>query len=1036
MKIEACVSWTVKVACSALLLFVFGLQQISADEPAQAFLKGLQEIGYFDVALDYLDQAKDDPYVSDEFKQQIDYLRATTLIASTRGSRDADFTGKRLDEAQLLLESYAKSNQTIKSRARALQYAGVLYSSRADLIFQKSTSDRLTVVEREQLMVEARGFLEKATVNVSESKRLISRLVDPNSPDYLRIDPDKPSTRDELEDMRRAYTLVTRMLPALIERTGDTYPESDSKRIELYTEAIEFYDKIWDKYRQKYSAGIQARVDAARCYKKIGKPEKALDHLSDVFVLGNSGVLKQIKKEAYFLATDCWNQVQPYPYKDVIFALETPVQGLGRTELRDQEWLKIQLELAIAKHESAKEIAASKEPQANSKAKSVDRAAAKLLRNVARIPNPLRDRAKKLLSEWDVPLVSATEESVTIATFQDALQAARDNIAELESSASEYNQIKRQVATTTDEATKEQLSSEAQPLKEQIDQLANKTLALLDQAMSYVDKDTPTDEINNVRYLQAFSYFASERHLETVAIGDFLLTHYPTQSAAKQSANYTIQSLSILLENARDDGLAEFGMLKSKCDQVLDLYPGSNEAGLAGTKLCKVSLRDKNHVASRAYFDKIPGNYPGRERLGLRLGQLMWIDYKRKIRAKAEPASIKKQLDDAIQYMEESAKSINADGITYDTAVGGLMLVDAKLRINDVESATRYLESESATVLAPLELVKLQHPSISSGTNAEIFRQEAYKIAIKTYLAAMRSDPGNRQKWVDKASGIIDHMKQLVAESQDPNARKRVTAIYQLMASELRQGFEEISDTNEKLAYAKSLQEFLISIQKSSSDTMELIWAGTTMYNVADALDKSGNLAASMPMMREAVTTLDRAEQEANKSDPKDLSILIQLTRYRALARRGAGDYKKAVDEFVDLLSKHKVPVSYQIDAAQTLQEWGIRKKDSNALALASGGTGSYTDPKTGKKSKAIWGWVQMHTATASNPKYRDVFFTALYGIAEGRYEYGKLKKSKKAISAGLNVLVKERNKNPDFSGMALWKKRFDALERKIRSSR
>lgn len=1035
MKLLTCRNWIIGLIGCVVVLFSLGLSRHAiADEPAEAFLEGLQEIGYFDVALDYLDQSANDPFVPESFRKKIDYYRAETLIESIAGARDAKLTNARLDQAQKLLERYSKSGLALQDRAQVLERSGTLYSARADLVFRKASSDRLTVGEREQLMVQARGLLQNATSSIQKSLQLLARLIDPDSDDAIRIDPDDPSTKRLLEDLRRTYTLVGRKLPAMMERTGDTYPETDDARKAEYAGAIEYYNKIWDKYRQRYSVGSQARVDAARCYKKLGNHKKALELLGDVFSLSNAGRLKQIKKDAYVLAADCWSKTEPYPFKDIVYVLDAPVKGLSRGELRDQGWLRVQLELAIAKHASATELAKSKKPRAASEAKAVDRAAGKLVRNVARVPNPLRDRAKALLSEWNMPLVDASEDSVKIASFADALESAREGVAELEAVASEHAKLKQQQAGGADQATRDQLATQIKPLEEQIQSISEKTLGLLSQAMGFVDDQTPVAEINNVRYLQCYVMFASGKNFEAVALADHLLTHYPSEPVSKQASNFLISGLATMFANAMDGGQFEYEMLKEKCDLVMELFPGSSEAGAAGSKLCAAALRDKDQKAAKFYFQKIPEDYPGRDRLGLRVGQVIWMDYKRMVREKQDPATAQAKLSEASQLMEQSAKTLGPKDVTYDAAVGGLMLVEAKLRLGKNAEALRYLDSPEASVVAPLHLIRKQHPAVSAAATSEIFRREAYKIAIKTYLAAMRSDPANRKQWVDKANGIIDHMKQIVEQSKDPNARKRVTAVYQLIASELREGFDEIEDVQEKLSYAKSLEDFLVSIQKNASDPMTLLWAGTTMYSVADVLDKSGKLERSRPMMKQAVATLDRAE-DLGIDGSQNASLKIQLIRYRALARRGAGEYEQAVDDFIKLLSSQRVPVSYQIDAAQTLQEWGIRKNDKTAISKATNGTGVYTNPKTGKKAKAIWGWIQMRSATMTDPKYRDIFYTALYGIVEGRYEYGKMASSKKAIASALREIEKERSRRPDFSGMAIWKKKFDALERKIRAS-
>ena len=51
---------------------------VRADEPAQAFLDGLRERNYYDVALDYLIAAEKNPAVPAAFKETIPYESGTT----------------------------------------------------------------------------------------------------------------------------------------------------------------------------------------------------------------------------------------------------------------------------------------------------------------------------------------------------------------------------------------------------------------------------------------------------------------------------------------------------------------------------------------------------------------------------------------------------------------------------------------------------------------------------------------------------------------------------------------------------------------------------------------------------------------------------------------------------------------------------------------------------------------------------------------------------------------------------------------------
>ncbi len=67
------------VAWTALSSLCIG-PRAEAAEPAQAFVDGLRQRGYYDYALEYLNRASSDPFVSDEFKRKILYEEGLTLL--------------------------------------------------------------------------------------------------------------------------------------------------------------------------------------------------------------------------------------------------------------------------------------------------------------------------------------------------------------------------------------------------------------------------------------------------------------------------------------------------------------------------------------------------------------------------------------------------------------------------------------------------------------------------------------------------------------------------------------------------------------------------------------------------------------------------------------------------------------------------------------------------------------------------------------------------------------------------------------------
>src|SRR5688572_16817448 len=81
-----------------------------AVEPAAAFLEGLREKEYFDVAIDYLDQAAKNPAVPVEFKTTLLYERGVTLVQGAKVQRDPALREKQLDEGQQTLEKFINAN--------------------------------------------------------------------------------------------------------------------------------------------------------------------------------------------------------------------------------------------------------------------------------------------------------------------------------------------------------------------------------------------------------------------------------------------------------------------------------------------------------------------------------------------------------------------------------------------------------------------------------------------------------------------------------------------------------------------------------------------------------------------------------------------------------------------------------------------------------------------------------------------------------------------------------------------------------------
>lgn len=1020
----------------AIIAGCFLPASLPAEEPAQAFLDALRENGYYDVAIDYLTDLEKSNLISEEFRSVIPFEKAETLIGSTTNMRgDLTKIEARLDQAQKLLTDYASKNQSLEVSARTLRYQGnLLYRRATNIYLNQAASERLTATEKGELQAKARTMLQQSMTSYQKAKEQIKRLIDPSSPDSIKIDPEDPSTGKKRSQFQTTYTKVRVALPMVTEKLADTYPDGDPQRRKLLQDAAAEYKDVYDDYH-RFIAGLNACVYSARCNQKLGNHQAAIDLLGEIFDLGNNSALKSLKLEAYLLATESWGKLDPYPHNEVIKRLEQPVSVLNRVEVRNPSWLRVQLELAVAKHAKAVEIKADGGPRANGESKAMDRDAAKVLRNVARIPSKYRDQAKKLLSEWDVAIVDLPDpDKKPPESFVDARQKAKDIIDELEVVFADATRMRRQVTKTAEGPAKTDAEKELSELNQQISTQTRSALNLLELALELVDDATIRADINNVRYLQSFCYFAAEQYFESALIGEFLLSKYPTVEGTRQAAGLMIRSYSTLMDKAEESDKAfERERLSKACVAVLKRWPGSGEAGLAASTMTRIALNEKNFEEAEQYFLKIPSDASYRPALGSRLGQRMWFDYRAKVKsgASADDAKLKTQLANAKKYMSDGVKNASIDQLDYETALGALLLVDAHLESGETDEAIRRLESDT---IAPLDLVKQKHPAVSRTSMAGVYSRETYKTAIKAYLAAMKGG-SDEQKWINKASGVIAAMRRDVESSNDPAARSRVTTIYRLIAQELRTKFDRMTDPNEKKKFSQSLSSFLGSIEKESTDAKTILWAGSTLLGVADSLAKQGLDSTAQPLFQQAVSALNRAETIGFNGDPQEGDMAIELKRQRALAQRGSGDYEKAVDQFAEILKAKPNALNIQIDASETIQMWAKATKRQRGFAEAIKGLKPFKDPKTKRSKNLIWGWEKIALATRTNAKFRDTYYLAMYHVIECQMEYGILAKKKSQLESAKRLIAREQKKDPEFNGNSEWKVKFQNLESVVNSA-
>lgn len=996
-----------------------------ADEPGEDFLQALRDRGYHDIALDYLQEMESSPLASAKFKQTLPFEKAQTLIHSTSQLRDISAIEQRLEQAEKLLVKSEAAVDSQELRARAQNYQGDLLFRRANLYLTQAENERLTAGEKQTQQKQAQDYLKKALDAFGRARGSYKEIID-----NFQVDLRDPESKQTLKKLRETFTVVRMKLPQIIERNADTLDENNAERKQNLTTAATEFEKLWSAY-PKFHAGIYSCYFAARCNYKMGNYPAALNLAQELLALGNNTSLQQIKRQALALSADCWSKTDPYPFDEVIANLETISSRLTRRDLRQSDWQRIQLELARAYHAKATELQ-FRDPS-DGRIKNLFRDASKLIKAIARLPGDHRSTARNLMAKWNLNVAETSENervaAKPIRTFSDGKQQGLELITEIEGYFADIADIKRMLNAKGADTGK--LQSQLEATEEQLADRSKQCLAVFERALQLATSETTREDLNQIRYLQSICYFVNQNFFESALIGEFLVDRYPTISFSKQAGAIAVRSYAALHDKSSpDDRSFERERLTKLANKVVESWPGSSESTEAASTLTKLllaqpELTEAEIATASSLIDTVPEDSPSRGVLDVKLGTKLWFIYRRKQAERREDMDqLAVRLDLATEYLNDGTQRFTRDNLVLDAAWGALFLVSAHLESGNLKSAIEQLETAA---VAPVDLVKLKHPAIFQSVKRDLFVSETYKTAGKAYLAALgdKSLPGN---WADKALGVVRAMQSRADKSGDPNAVKDVNNMYRLIAIELEKQLRTLDSPAEQQAFVQKLGKFLSTLQKESNDPNTIIWAGKTYMSLGDMFDSETDDKQAKSLYASAVSALDRASK-IGVSDPK---LVYELKRQQALAKRGAGKYEAAFEDLKELLSQSPNSWKLQVDAAATLQRWGMQTKTPKPLAKALSGTEPRKDPKTGRQRNLVWGWSALANALKSKPELMDAHYKSLFGAVTTRFEYGVMEKNVKVVKAALRRLEIAKAKNPGLESPD-WKPKFDELEQRIK---
>lgn len=1017
-----------------------------AVEPAQAFLDGLRDRGYFDVAIEYLDAAATNPNVPVQFKATLPFEKGVTLVKGARMQRDPGLREKQLDEGQQVLQQFitAQPNHLLAISARS-ELGNVIVERARNRV---ERSKKVVPAEKTTLLKEAHGLYTEA---VTTFAALADELKVKLQGYPAALDEKKDAKRiEERDQLRKDYLQSQLLVAAAREEMIETVDKGSKEWTDTLTQAVADYKDVYEKYRTRL-AGLYARMYQGRCLQKLNKPKEAAAIYNELLANPDSpDEFRALKVKVMALAVDSW-EAQGL-HLEIIDKAGKLVDSARPTEDRTDDIMKTRLAVARACKAYAAELAKTnaRDPQI----KVLLTNGRKLVSYVQKFPGDYQEPARKLLPEFSGGDAEEIAERKEPKSFLEARTLAKESIDAMQTSNLLIKTLPGRIATIKDPKEKAELEKQLDEAKTLVSKAQQDALYYCKLANKFVDQDTDLTDVNLIRYLLCYLLYNEGNFNDAVIMGEFLARRYPDSQGARPSAKIAMAAyLKLYSENETDDKAYESAKIISIADYIVKKWPDQPEAPEALNTLIPFMIREKKLQEAQDYLQQIPADSPHRGNAELKTGQALWASYlenSQQIRDWENDPTLMPEGTDLTARKAElvdlktKAKQTLVDGVGRMQAAGNVDPVMATAVLSlaqiyvDTNEANKAIELLEEPKIGTLTLVRNNDESV----NRPGFPEETYKTALRAYISALAGGGPGAAANVSKAEAIMDGLEQQMGNT--PEGKGKLIAIYVSLARDLQRQME-IADPEVKKALGLGFETFLKQVASDAKELNILNWVAETYRGMGESFGTHlrnvppDAVEAAKSYYSQAAATYQKILDMGAK-DPKFLTgpMTTQLQLQLAKTLRSQLLYKEAMDKFEEILKKQPSMLPVQIEAARTYQDWGSFPDSSDNYMRAI--LGARPD-KTKYNKNTIWGWgeiARMTSPSAQSDQYKDQFHEARFNLALCRYNYAVAQKDaakkKEAFQRAKTDIAIIAGFYPDMGGDK-WKAQYDALLKNVQKA-
>jgi tetratricopeptide (TPR) repeat protein len=859
---------------------LLGLPRSAGADPRELeFIHGLQDRGWADVALDYLDRLQLRGAVPPAVRDALDLERCNCYLAWARTTPDRALAGQREAQAQAYLDKFRKEHPKDPRTATAATFWGGLVLDRGQQQWRAARRFR-DPGGRAAAMAEARTTLEAAGRRLAEANQACQQWLAQSPPAPAgKAAAGASSVPGEREQAELAEIDSRFRLALVYYYVAQTYPADEPQHGELLTKASNRFDAIYQELRHAPSrACLLAHLWNGRCVEELGDADTAADIYEET--LANEPAGDNVDPElASIYAEATYLQLR---------------QLAAKGDLREfldkaQKWLDA--------HPGWRGL-----PAAQGLALETAKARLTLAEGVS-------GRARRKLVEEAVATLSAVAK-VTSEYREEAIEWHRRAVAGLGKGA---------LAADEDFA----LGDAALAAKQWSEAQANYTKAL-NLAQKKKDETAVRQarlRLSRVAYARAAELYAARKYEESLAAAGELAQQDASDPSVARSALLALFSAAGLFDEAADKDAA-LARLEKVARFVTGKWAGRPEADDARITLGQAQLVKGNREGAMGWFRQVDAKSPRYPTVLLIEGRMHWRDYQaeRKKDPQARSAAAMTAALDAAREQLQGALDRLKKGVRAEATDSASQAAEAQLLLAEVLMEGRQYQ-QAVTLLEPLvaRVRALRPQSIDLATFGTVM------AAIRARLAL-----GQTEQAAKTASVLLE------ISADQPAMNQSLVNFLRLLAREQQQAEAVIARPG---AAAKAVEE----AQTKAAALRQLLGKLLAPllkrheFSLAD-MAHLGDLCAAVGMNDEALAQyrrlLDKAPQDPD-ADKATKSLIVRARAQIVGLLRAADKYEDALGQIDQLIAENPGFLAPLVTRAEILENWGRRDPAKYEPAVA-----------------------------------------------------------------------------------------------------